>query len=82
MGSGEGSLCAGNTMQFEACSHAIRVGYGRAFLGNMRSQAIDSTFGEILAALPTGMLIAVAIILEFGSPLEIFEDEGVRFPTH
>ena len=71
-----------DTVQLEASSHAIRVGNGRAFLGDMSRQAIYAAFGKVLAAFLACVGIAVAIVVKLGTPDEIFEDERVRFAAH
>lgn len=72
----------GDTMELQACSHAIRVGYSRAFLGDVRSQAIDAALGKILAALLAGVGVSVAVVVEFWPAHKVFQDEGVRLSAH
>lgn len=79
---GGGSLGAGDAVELEARTHAVRLGNGGTFLGDVGSQAINATFGEVLPALLAGVGVAVAIVVEFRPAYKVFEDEGIRLATH
>lgn len=72
----------GDAVELEAGSHAVGIGDGRAFLGDVRRQAVDAALGEVLAALLAGVRIAVAVVVELWPADEVLEDEGVRLATH
>jgi hypothetical protein len=55
---------------------------GLAFFYEVIREAIDATFGELLAARLAGVLVAIARIFEFGSAIKELEDELIRFATH
>ena len=71
-----------NAVQLKTRSHAIRLGNGRAFLRDMRRQAIDPALGEEFAALLAGVRISIAIVVEFSSADEILQDEGIGLAAH
>lgn len=48
----------------------------------MRRQAIDTTLWKTFAALFARVRISVAIVVEFGSTVKVFEDEGIGLATH
>lgn len=78
----DGSSGGGDAVELEAGSHAVRVGDGWTFLGDVRRQAVDAALGEVLAALLARVRIAVAVVVELRSADEILEDEGIRLSTH
>jgi hypothetical protein len=55
---------------------------GLAFFHQVIREAIDATFGELLAARLAGMLVAIARILEFRSAIEELKDELIGLATH
>jgi hypothetical protein len=83
---GLASLCSGSgmsdTMKLKTGAHAVGVGYSWAFLGDVRRETVDSTLGEVLAALLAGVGVSITVIVELGPSDEILEDEGVRLATH
>jgi hypothetical protein len=50
-------------------------GDGRAFLDEMCSKAVDSTFGELLATRFASVLIAITRVIQLRSPLKVLEDQ-------
>lgn len=77
-----GGTSVGDTMELEAGSHAVRLGDGGAFLGDVGGQAIDAALGKVLAALLTGVRIPVAVIVELGPSDEVLEDERIGLAAH
>jgi len=69
-------------VKFKAGSHTIGFGDGRTFLGYMRGQAINPTFGKVLAALLARVRISVTVVVELGAPDEVLEDKGVGLAAH
>lgn len=75
--------CPGrDAVELETRPHAVGVGDGRAFLGDVRRQAVDAALGEVLAALLAGVRVAVAVVVELWPAHKVLEDEGVRLATH
>lgn len=77
-----GGTGVGDAMELEAGSHAVRLGDGGAFLGDVGGQAIDAALGEVLAALLTGVRVPVAVVVELGASDEVLEDERVGLAAH
>lgn len=77
-----GRTSVGDTMELEAGSHAVRLGDGGAFLGDVCGQAVDAALGKILAALLTGVRIPVAVVVELGASDEVLEDERIGLAAH
>lgn len=75
--------CSGrDAVELETRPHAVGIGNGRAFLGDVRRQAVDAALGEVLAALLAGVRIAVAVVVELWPADKVLEDEGVRLASH
>jgi hypothetical protein len=53
-----------------------------AFLGEMVDETFDPAFGKDVTACFASVLIAIGIIVEFGSPTEIVEDDLIWLTTH
>ena len=106
---GSGRVTA-DTVEGEAGVDPLGLGNGRALLGEMSRQALDTAAGEELAAFlgvqagvsveqakarrraaprtagcatyPTGMAVAVAVVLQFLAPLEVLGQQGARPSAH
>ena len=48
----------------------------------MVGEAVDTAFGELLAALLARVLISVGGIFELGSAVKVLKDDGVGLATH
>lgn len=76
------SCSGGDAVELETGAHAVGIGDGRAFLGDVRRQAVDAALGEVLAALLARVRIAVAVVVELWPAHKVLEDEGVRLAAH
>lgn len=72
----------GNAMQLEAGTHAIGFGDGRAFLGDVGGQAVDSALGEVFTASFARMLVSVTVVIELLAANKVFEDQRVGLAAH
>jgi hypothetical protein len=71
-----------NAVERQTGSHSIGFRNRWTFLRNVRRQAIDTALWKALAALLARVRISVAVVVEFGSTVEVFEDEGIGLATH
>lgn len=76
------SSSVGDAMKLKASTHAVGLGDGGTFLGNMSGQAVDPALRKVLSALLAGMGISIAVVVELGASYKVLEDEGVGFTTH
>jgi hypothetical protein len=65
----------GNVVQLEKCLTAISRADSRAFLDEMRGEAIDSTFGKSLATGLARVLVSVAGVVQFGTSSEMLKNQ-------
>ncbi len=68
----------GNVIQLKKCLAAIRSADCRAFLDEMSSEAIDSTFRESLATGLASVLVSVAGVVQFGTSSEMLKNQSCR----
>lgn len=73
-------LC--DAMKFKAGSHTFRVRDGGTSFGNMRRQTVDTALGEVLSALLARMGVSIAVVVQLGATLEVFENQRVRPASH
>lgn len=62
-------------VHFEDCRLAISFGEAIALLNQMVGQAVDATLGELLAAVFTGMGIAIARVIKLSTSQKVLEDQ-------
>lgn len=70
------------TVELEASPHALRVRDGGTSLGYVSSQAVNATFGEVLATLLARVRVSIAVVVQFQSTNKVLENQRVRFATH